>query len=152
MNKLFLAVTTLLLLPCANLFSQEWSAAQREVWKTVEAYWALYDAGNLEGYLAYLHNDYAGWGYRSALPEGKAGGRKFLEYGLKTEKTILSNIKPVAIGVFGDFAYVHYYYDVIYKDVEGKQKSESGRWTDILMKQGDKWVVIGDHGGRTSKE
>jgi hypothetical protein len=27
-----------------------------------------------------------------------------------------------------------------------------GRWTDILMKQGDKWVMIGDHGGRTSKE
>ncbi len=22
-----------------------------------------------------------------------------------------------------------------------------GRWTDLLKKQGDKWVMIGDHGG-----
>jgi len=47
---------------------------------------------------------------------------------------------------------VHYYYTYLYKDVEGKQKTSQGRWTDILMKQGNKWVMIGDHGGQTSKD
>ena len=152
MKKLCLVVAVLLLLPSAYLFAQEWSAAQKEVWKNVEAYNALADAGNIEGFMAYVHNDYLGWNYQSALPRDKATVRKFVEYGFMTSKTILTNIKPVAIGVFGNVAYVHYYYAVIYKDAEGKEKSESGRWTDILMKQGDKWVMIGDHGGRTSKE
>lgn len=49
--------------------------------------------------------------------------------------------------MYGNIAFVHYYYDQVVKDAEGKEKSESGRWTDILMKQGDKWVMIGDHGG-----
>lgn len=152
MKKLCCIVAVLLLLPCAYVFSQEWSAAQMEVWKNVEAYNALADAGNVEGFMAYVHNDYLGWSYRSALPMDKAAMRKFLEYDFKTSKTILTDIKPVGIGIFGNVAYVHYYYSAIYKDAEGKEKSESGRWTDILMKQGDKWVMIGDHGGRTSKD
>jgi hypothetical protein len=38
-------------------------------------------------------------------------------------------------------------YTRLYKDSEGKEKREAGRWTDILMKDGNKWVLIGDHGG-----
>ncbi len=50
----------------------------------------------------------------------------------------------------GNVAIVHYYYSTLIKNVEGKERNRSGRWTDILMKQGDKWVLIGDSGGRTS--
>ena len=113
---------------------------------------AAADAGNVEGFMAYVHDDYLGWNIGSALPDNKAAVRKFVEYAFKTSKTLVSSIKPVGIGIFGNVAYAHYYYSVIYKDAEGKEKSESGRWTDILMKQGDKWVMIGDHGGRTSKD
>ena len=152
MKKVCIALAILLLLPSAYLFSQEWSAAQKEVWKNVEAYNALSDAGNVEGFMAYVHNDYLGWSYNSPLPMDKAAVRKFVEYEFTTSKTILTNIKPAGIGIFGNVAVVHYYYVTIYKDAEGKEKSGAGRWTDILMKQGDKWVMIGDHGGRTSKD
>jgi ketosteroid isomerase-like protein len=152
MKKLCVAIAVLLLLPSGYLFSQEWSAAQKEVWKNVEAYNAMADAGNVEGFMAYVHDDYHGWNYSSALPMDKATVRKFVEYEFKAAKTILSTVKPVAIVIFGNFAYVDYYYTVLYKDAEGKEKGEAGRWTDILMKQGDKWVMIGDHGGRTSKD
>ena len=151
MKKLSVAVVILLLLPVCAL-SQEWSAAQKEVWKSVEAYNALADAGNVEGFMAYFHDDYLGWSYDSPMPMDKAAVRKYVEHDFKTSKTILSTIKPVGISVFGNFAYVHYYYSVLYKDSEGKEKSSTGRWTDILTKQGDKWVLIGDHGGRTSKD
>jgi ketosteroid isomerase-like protein len=102
--------------------------------------------------MAYVHNDYMGWSYSSALPMDKAALRKFVDHDLKTSKSILSYIKPTAIGVFGNFAYADYVYTAVYKDAEGKEKSESGRWTDILMKQGEKWLLVGDHGGRNSKD
>jgi ketosteroid isomerase-like protein len=126
--------------------------AQKEVWKNVEACTALADAGNLEGFMAYFHNDYMGWNINNPLLRDKADTRKFVDHAFKTGKTSFTEIEPVAIGVFGNFAFADYYYVSLYKDVEGKGKSESGRWTDILMKQGEKWVMIGDHGGRTSKE
>ncbi len=133
------------------LFAQEWSAAQKEVWKNVEAYWAIYEQGNLEGFLTYFHPDYRGWVYQATLPGDKATVRKFVEHDMKTNKTLVSDIKPVAIQIHGNVALVYYYYAVIEEDAEGKEKSSSGRWLDIMKKQGDKWVLIGDHGGRTSK-
>jgi ketosteroid isomerase-like protein len=151
MKQIFIAVFALLLV-APSLHAQEWSAAQKEVWKNVEAYWALDAAGNLDGFMSYFHDNYIGWDINETLPADKATARKFIEHEYKTNKTVLYNIKPVAINVFGNIAIVDYYYDTVGKDAEGKEKSRSGRWADIVMKQGDKWVLIGDHGGRTSKD
>ncbi|MRR38271.1 nuclear transport factor 2 family protein [bacterium] len=140
-----------LLVP-ATLNAQEWSAAQKEVWKNVDAYWALEAAGNVEGFLSYFHNDYMGWNLHNPLPGGKEEVRKFVAHSQKGEKTLLYHIKPAGIAVFGDVALADYYYTRIYKDVEGKEKTEEGRWLDVLKKQGDKWVLIGDHGGRKSDD
>ncbi len=147
-----LAVLCFMLLSSTSLFAQEWSAAQKDVWKNVEAYWALYAQGDLEGFMAYFHPDYRGWDYQDALPGTKATGRKFLDYFMKTTKTLVYDITPAAIQIYGNVAFVHYYYTTIEKELESKAKTISGRWTDILMKQGDKWVMIGDHGGQTSKD
>jgi hypothetical protein len=45
---------------------------------------------------------------------------------------------------------VHYSYTEVEVDMEGKEKLNAGRWTDILMKDGNKWVMVGDSGGETS--
>lgn len=147
-----LAVFLFALLATSSLYAQEWSAAQKEVWKNVEAYWAQDAAGNLDGFMSYFHDNYMGWDINQPLPMEKASVRKFVEYEYKTTKTLVYNIKPVAINIFGNVAIVDYYYTRIMKDAEGKDKSREGRWCDIVMKQGDKWVLIGDHGGRTSKD
>jgi len=64
---------------------------------------------------------------------------------------LLYTITPARIWVNGNFAYVHYYYSEVNEGADGKPMPESGRWTDILMKKGTKWVMVGDHGGKTSK-
>jgi ketosteroid isomerase-like protein len=151
-TRIIVMLEMLLLLAATNLFAQEWSAAQKEVWKNVEAYWALDAAGNLDGFMAYFHENYMGWDINEPLPSDKATVRRFVEHEYKTTKTLVYNIKPVAINVVGNVAIVDYYYTRIAKDAEGKEKATSGRWADVVMKQGDKWVLIGDHGGRTSKE
>ena len=140
------------LMICLPTQAQEWSAAQKEVWKNVEAYWARDAAGDLEGFLSYFHENYIGWDLTEPMTSNKARLRKFVEHNYKTEKTVLHDIQPVAINVIGDVAVVHYYYTVLGKDADGKDTERSGRWADFLMKQGDKWVLIGDHGGRTSDD
>ncbi len=147
-----LAVFCVITLASLPSFAQEWSAAQKEVWKNVEAYWELAAQGDLEGFMGYFHSDYRGWSYQNPLPGDKASARKWIGHGMRTEKTLVHEIKPVAIQIYGNIAFVHYHYAETVKDAEGKQKNRSGRWTDILTKQGDKWVMIGDHGGQTSKD
>lgn len=147
-----LSALTTILLASSSLRAQEWSAPQKEVWKNVEAYWALDAARDLEGFLGYFHADYLGWSVEDPLPTNKANLRKFVEHEMKTKKVLVQDIKPVGIKIHGDVAFVHYYWSRIEKGADGKEATVSGRWTDILTKQGEKWVLIGDHGGRTSKD
>ena len=148
-----ISVSILLLTFCTiNLSAQQWTAEQREVWKNVEAYWALASNGDLEGYMSYFHPDYLGWYNLDPMPLDKAKEKKWYEYGFKTVKTIIYVLNPVGIKIYGDIAFAHYYYTNLSKDSEGKEKLEVGRWTDILMKQGEKWLIIGDHGGPTSED
>ncbi len=70
---------------------------------------------------------------------------------METAEILLHEVRPVSIQVYGNVAIVHYYYVLVYENAEGSEKTSRGRWTDILMKQGNMWVVIGDHGGQTAQ-
>ena len=142
------SVVCLAVVASAPLQAQEWSAAQQDVWKSVEAYWALDAKGDVEGFMSYVDASYMGWSYDSPVPGDKATMKKFITQEYQMYKTLVYDIKPVAIQVHGNFAFADYYYTLIVKNAEGKTEDMKGRWTDILMKQGDRWVMIGDHGGR----
>jgi ketosteroid isomerase-like protein len=149
LNKSILIVVCITLLGSAQLFGQEWSEQQKEVWKNVETYANLWAKRDLEGFLAYFHDDFSGWGNADALPRNKARIRKFNSHNFETTKVLVTDIQPVGVNIFDNVAIVQYYFTDVLKDKEGKEQTVRGRWTDILMKQGDKWVIIGDHGGST---
>jgi ketosteroid isomerase-like protein len=127
--------------------AQEWSAAQKEVWSNVEAYNQAWAKKDLEGFMAYFDDDYLGWSRGDALPSTKADARKWLAYSFESKDVVLWDIKPVGIKIHGEIAFVHYFYSVVTRGKDGKDKAENGRWTDILKKKGQRWVMIGDHGG-----
>ena len=144
----FLILSTL----CAfSVSAQQWTDAQKEVWEAVEAYNDLAGKGDVQGFLSYFDESYSGWSYLLDAPSGKKEATVALNYWLANSKTIYQTLTPAKIWVNGDFAYVHYYYTQYIEDNEGKKEWEKGRWTDILMKKEGKWVMVGDHGGQTSK-
>jgi hypothetical protein len=49
------------------------------------------------------------------------------------------------IKVHGNVAVVHYYITAIEETSEGPTATKA-RWTDVLMNQGNKWVMIADNG------
>lgn len=145
--------STALLIFCAALgaalraSAPELSTPQKEVWNNVETYWRLDAAGDTQAFLPYFHADYQGWSYDNVLPGSKERATKFITHSHQTSKTLVHDLQPVTIRVHGNIAYAHYLFTRVIKDAEGKQKREAGRWTDILMKDGSKWVMIADHGG-----
>lgn len=155
MNKF----TKLVFLPAILLFaissisfSQTWSAEQKEVWAGVEKYWEVASKGNVDDYLTYFDDSYAGWSYNTKVPQSKANVGKWIKNDMKNNSTVLQTLTPITIWVKDEFAFVNYFYAQLEKDKEGKEKPTSGHWTDILMKKGGKWVLVGDRGGRTSKQ
>ena len=128
------------------LSKQEWTETQIEVWKNVESYTKLIMNGDVECFLEYFHSDYSGWNYYALMPVNKSNVKNELQQPPK-QKIVSYNINPVAINIFNDVAIVHYYFSGAYKNVNGKEISKRGRNTDILLKQKNKWVIIGDHVG-----
>jgi ketosteroid isomerase-like protein len=98
--------------------------------------------------VALYHDDYKGWDYDSPLPAGKASSEKWLTYASENYNWIIHELTPAAIVIVDDVAVVHYYYTAVFADLDGEKENTDGRWTDILMKDGDAWKLIADHGGR----
>jgi ketosteroid isomerase-like protein len=153
MKNLLSAITILfvVMLLSGNVFGQQWSDAQKEVWAGVQKYWDVAAKGDVQGFLSYFDDSYMGWSNQSRVPQSKANTSKWIENDMKDNTTVVSTITPLTIWVKGDFAYVHYTYGEVTQDKKsGEKKTSGGTWTDILMKKDGKWVMIGDHGGRTS--
>jgi ketosteroid isomerase-like protein len=134
----------------SNISAQQWTEEHKAVWAGVEAYWAVSLTDTPMDFLSYFDDSYFGWSYDYEAPGTKADVQKSLGYWTSKGKVVYYIITPARIWVNGDFAYVHYYYTQVTESPDGKPNTEKGRWTDILMKKGDKWVLVGDHGGEIS--
>ena len=133
-------------------YGQTWNAQQKEVWSNVETYWSVQAKGDVDGFLSYFSADYMGWDYNSPVPQGKTSTAKYITMSMKNNKILFYDITPAAILVYGDIAIVDYFYSMQTEGADNKKQWKSGRWTDILQKQGSKWVLIADHGGDDKKE
>lgn len=152
MKNLISTITILfvVMLLSGNIFAQQWTAEQQDVWSGVQKYW---DVDNAQTFLTYFDDSYMGWSTQSMVPQSKANTAKWIENDMKNNTPVLHTLTPLTIWVKGDFAYVHYSYSQLSKDNKtGKETPSSGIWTDILMKKDGKWVLIGDHGGKTSSD
>lgn len=125
---------------------RQWSKPEMEIWDTVKAYW---NVGTIDGLMAYIHPEFMGWPTEEPMPNNRAATRLWLANLFHTRKFEITTITPTGLKIHGNVAIVNYYYSQAYRDTEGKQQIEQGRFTDILMKEKGKWLLIGDHGGPT---
>jgi ketosteroid isomerase-like protein len=147
----FIMITVALMGVC-RASAQEWSSAQKEVWKAESDLWSLMSKGDMNAFFDCFHADYVGWDYDAVLPSNKEESKKMLSYFTAGSKMPFYEIKPLSIKIYGDMAFAHYYYTMAIEKADGKKKVETGRWTDILMKQNGKWLLIGDHGGSSPEK
>ena len=75
-----IAAVSITLITPATLFAQEWSAAQKEVWKNVETYWELSSNNDMDGFISYFHEDFSGWTNSSVLPDSRDQRAQFIKH------------------------------------------------------------------------
>lgn len=150
----FLAILFLFMLFVGSGTAQQWSDTQKAIWGNVEKYNSLADNKDLDGFLKYFDDSYKGWSYDSEKPMNKTEITKSLkeEFEKGKDNTTKSTLTPLEIWVSGDMAFVDYTYSRTITSKDGKIEIKSGRWTDILKKKADRWVMVGDHGGEILKK
>jgi ketosteroid isomerase-like protein len=126
---------------CLNSWAQ---ADEAKIWKNEEAYMEFLKKGDLEGMVAFWHEDGVGWPMATPQPFSNMESRRaYLEGLFAQTKVVTLKINPVSIKIFRDVAVVHYLVDWVIQDSEGNQENKKTRITHTWMKQDGKWKIIG---------
>jgi hypothetical protein len=131
----------------STAFAQEWTKAQKEVWQVVEEQWAKTKAGDINGALAYIHEKYQGWNKEMSLPVTKEMTMKWFKKINEISKLDDYNLNPARITVTDDAAVVDYYFYYQVSMLQGDKKEPKtfyGKNAEFYVKEGGKWLLLGD--------
>ncbi|OVE79578.1 hypothetical protein BVY01_02170 [bacterium I07] len=150
-KTLIAAIFSIVMICSIGVQAQDWSKEQKEVWTIIEKYTEHGAKGDIEELSKYFHKDFSGWSTEGQIPTDYDTRLKFMKYYSDKVKVLLYDLKPLSITVFENVAVIHYVSTSIYKIGDEPEKFDQSKWTDILLKQGAKWVLIADHGGSASE-
>jgi len=128
----------IILLLNSKAFGQEWTAEQKEVWKSVQANWEAIKNRDAESALALKHADAFIWDRWYPEPITKDMLEVTYKNWFEIEKPTSAKIRPLNIHIFNNIANVYYLYK--YEEVKYFDK---GRVLETWIKQGNKWLLIG---------
>ena len=135
-KALFMVIAFLIMVFFINpTHGEEWSAAQKEVWKMQEAVWSLWKKGDGEGRIALYHKDCTLWYYGASFPSDKSriSGRT-----RRRPKIESFELEPQEVKVFDNVAIVLY---SLKYTAQGKDYNQ--RVMTTWMKQNGIWQIIG---------
>ena len=124
--------------------AKEWTEAQKEMWKSVEAMWENFKQGDEKAVMAIHHDDCVNWWATRRLPADKYQIRlAFRTWLTGPDKPVSYELEPLSIHIFGDIANVYYIRTWGTKKVP---KYNHGRLMQTYLKQDNKWMLIGSMG------
>jgi ketosteroid isomerase-like protein len=136
----------IVLLPAAS-FAESTGDDQAAVWTAVERIWSAGERGDLDWVDSMLSADFMGWPMDSPAPRSKGSTRMWARFGADQGKGLAHELYPLSIVVHGDMAVVHYLYQLAVQDRDKRTVMSSGRFTDVLVRDGNDWKFISWHGG-----
>ena len=121
---------------------EEWTDAQKEVWKIVESWWEYSKQGDVEALSAHYYvEDSFEWWPDKAIPLGNKAIMPFLKDWFNYDKPISYELDPLNIHIAGDVAIVFYLLKW-----KGNILSGNARQIDTYIKKNNKWKFVGGMG------
>ena len=122
-----------------QVFGEEWTAEQKEVWESVQTNWETFKKGDVEAALAINHDEMIAWFPNYPAPIRKETMRNAYKNWFAWEKPISVKLDPLKIHIFNNVANVFYY---------SKYEARKGlvvksRVLETWVKQDNKWLAIG---------
>jgi len=135
------------------IIGQSFSKAEQIVIEGVESYWSDFSGKDKNKWLDDFHDSYKGWDVGSEFLNTKKDNIKWNNYTWGKDEVLFWDITPIGVVLHDNIAVVHYYYTTISKNKKnGKETTEKGKWTDVIINDGGKWKLVADHGGKTESK
>lgn len=130
-----------------------WSEEQQKVADTIDSFWRAYTIEfDLEKAMGFFHDDFSGCYEGDVIPEGKEVAKQWFSQIAQKRETINFKSMPMSIKLTGDFAIVFELYRWTYRDKDGNEVYERGRFSGVWKKEDGRWLLFWESGGVDSTE
>jgi hypothetical protein len=122
--------------------AQNWTAEQQEIWALEEQQWKMAAAEDLSWVDTLVHPNVSYWETGQPMPQNRSSLIRWNRFSAANGSTLEQELLPISIVITGNVAVVNYYYSVAREDVTKKQERVTGRYMDVLIKDGGRWKFL----------
>lgn len=132
--------------------AMEWNAEQQEVWKVEQQQWKMSAAEDMSWIDTLLHPDMTFWEAGTPMPRDKASLKHWSRFDAENGSTLEQELFPISVTITGNVAVVQYHYMVAREDHKKERERVTGHYTDVLVKEGGRWLFLTWAGGDDPKK
>jgi hypothetical protein len=132
--------------------AQSWSPEQQEVWRLEELQWKMSAEKDLSWIDKMAHPNLSYWDAAQPGPQNRASLARWSRYDATNVTVLEQELFPIALTITGNIAVAQYRYSVARENYKKERETVTGRYTDILVKEGGRWLFIAWAGGDDPKK
>jgi ketosteroid isomerase-like protein len=132
--------------------SQTWSPEQQEIWRLEDQQWKMGAAKDLTWIDTMVHPNISFWDVDFPAPQNKASLSRWAKYSSASSTVLEQEIFPISVTITGNVAVAQYRYRVASENYKKERETVTGRWTDVFIKEGGRWLFIAWAGGDDPKK
>ena len=132
--------------------AQTWSAEQQEIWRVEEQQWKMAAEKDLSWIDKLVHPNLSYWDRDQPAPQNKASLSRWNRYGSTNTTVLEQELFPITVTITGNIAVAQYRYAIARENYKKEREIATGRYTDILVKEGGRWLFLAWAGGDDPKK
>ena len=132
--------------------AQTWTPEQQELWKFEELQWQMAKDKDLSWIDKMVHPNLSYWDSDQQSPQNKASLARWNRYNSANATVLEQELFPISATITGNVAVLQYRYMVARENAKKERETASGRYTDVLVKEGGRWLFIAWAGGDDPKK
>ncbi len=150
-----LSVTVVAVALCAlagSALADNSSTDQQDVWKVEQQQWKMSQTKDDSWIDTLLHPNLRYWETGTPMPRDRASLKHWSRYSNENGTVLEWELFPISTTITGNVAVVQYNYMMAREDLKKERETVTGHYTDVLIKEGGKWLFIAWTGGDDPKK
>ncbi len=127
--------------------AQTWTPEQQEVWRLEEQQWQMVKDKDLTWIDKMVHANISYWDVDQPGPQNKASLTQWSRFSSSASTVLEQELFPISITITGNLAVAQYRYSLVRENYKKERETATGRYTDVLVKEGGRWLFIAWAGG-----
>lgn len=132
--------------------AQTWSPEQQEIWRLEEQQWRMAAAKDLSWIETMVHPNLNFWQSDQPMPRGRASLTRWARYDSTNSTVREQELFPISVTITGNVAVAQYRYQVASENYKKERETVTGRYTDVFIREGNRWLFIAWAGGDDPKK